>query len=164
MERVYLGIQILSSYLRHSPNVSLICNKYTQTHKLAVMFHTNNSNKTFHSCQLCLYGCRLDLANSNSLNAAPQRVPTSYLQNAQILFLWVFLKNVMSLNKELFSPVAGLSSLARFYNLASLTGNPVSVVQDLQLLICLNQRPREQKATSKSEICCSDHYISYLTC
>lgn len=52
----------------------------------------------------------------------------------------------MSLNKELISPVAGLYSLARFYNLVGLTGNPVSVVQELRLLICPNQRLREQTA------------------
>lgn len=55
----------------------------------------------------------------------------------------------MSLNKELISPVAGLYSLARFYNLVGLTGNPVSAVQELQLLICLNQRLREQTAKQK---------------
>lgn len=111
------------------------------------------SNKTFNSCQLCLYCYGLDFCIFSTNLRRPQH---SASEDADLLSPECsdhgFLKNVMSLNKELLSPVAGLPSLARFYNLAGLTGNPVSVTQDLQLLICLNQRLREQTATSEREI------------
>lgn len=114
--------------------------------------------KHLNSCQLCWYACGLDLqsiscissTNSNSLNTVPQRMPI-YLQNAQIMsFLkmwWVWMRS-----EEFCSPVAGLSSLARSYNLVGSTGNPVNAAQDLELLICLNQRLLEQTAMSKCEI------------
>lgn len=115
--------KVFSSHIR-SPNIFWI-QRLINTHK-----HTSEpycfshiSNKTFHSCHLCLYRCRLDFLSSafaapisNSLNTVPQSTPP-ISTNAQIMG---FLKNVMSLNKELFSPVAGVSSLARSYNLSEL--------------------------------------------
>lgn len=59
----------------------------------------------------------------NSLNTVPERMSTSPTPKCSD---HGFLKNVMSLNKDPFSPLVRLSNLARFYSLAGLTENPVS--------------------------------------